>query len=226
MCATAPWFYSWLGMEPGVLCIVGKLFYFIFLTEPHLQPVFNSYNKYLQIAYYGLHTVQELYQRSSLDDLNILGITPASLQIQEAIKSSELLLPQQWQNCTHRDLCPAGTTNHMADLVHSLIQFTQLHIHTMQHHITPATPSIRAEKRGPMKNHPHPRLYHPCSPYPNPPSQLKGTKYIMTLGLRLHVTNRGQFISKSHFLQLYWTICHIIYTLMGQAPLGSSPSNK
>lgn len=40
-------------------------------------------------------------------------------------------------------------------------------------------------------------------PTPTPPSQLKGTKYIMTLGLRLHVTNRGQFISKSLFLRLY-----------------------
>lgn len=75
-----------------LLCIVGKHF---FLTEPHLYPVFNIYNKYLQIAYYGVHDAQELYQRSSLDDLNIFRITTASLQIQEAIKSSGLLLSQQ-----------------------------------------------------------------------------------------------------------------------------------
>lgn len=54
----------------------------------------------------------------------------------------------------------------------------------------------------------------PNPSHPNLSSQLEGMKYIMTLGLRLHVTNRGQFISKSLFLWLYRTICHIIYTLM------------
>lgn len=188
--------------------------------------MFDIYNKYPQITYYGLHSTQELYQRSSLDDLNILKITPASLQIPEAIKSSWLLLSQRWQNCmqafvSFRNYQPHGWPSPQLGTVHSAA-----HPHRAAPHHTRHTFDYSREK-GDDEEPPTPHVWiTPCSPYPNSPSQLKGTKYIMTLGLRLHVTNRGQFISKSLFLQLYWTICHIIYTLMGQAPLGSSPSNK
>ena len=116
---------------------------------------------------------------------------------------------------TNRHLCPERNLHFKPPLLHpSQLYYCPrqwITTHPATHtpdavHIPSATPSTVAEK----KKEPRPKI-SPVSalasyswlPTPTPPPQLQGTKYIMTLGLRLHVTNRGQFISKSLFLRLY-----------------------